>query len=53
MILGSFSTYLGVFEVKNNENGLIDLKFDIGNVFEFKFQISTVKNIFKKFPDQF
>ena len=31
MILGSFLTYLGVFEVKNNENGPIDLNFDVGN----------------------
>ena len=31
MILGSFLTYLDVFEVKNNENGPIDLNFDTGN----------------------
>ena len=31
MILGSFLTYLGVFEVNNNENGPIDLNFDAGN----------------------
>ena len=31
MILRSHLTYLGVFEVKNNENGPMDLNFDTGN----------------------
>ena len=31
MISVSFLTYLGVFEVKNNENDPIDLNFDTGN----------------------
>ena len=37
MILGSFLTYLGVFEVKNNENDPIDLNFDTGNQNNMKF----------------
>ena len=31
MILWCFFTFLGVFKVKNNENGPIDLNFEIGN----------------------